>query len=119
MTDYAFTPSLRRLRSALVIVSVDPDLRTPDPELIDARHQEADAVRVGGVLEQELHHRDQVPDLSGIVERGVHRDDRVVGRGTRKIDRHLHVRRLPRVERRDLVEELLRRDAGERGGRCV
>jgi hypothetical protein len=29
MTDYALTPSLRRLRSALVIVSVDPDRRTP------------------------------------------------------------------------------------------
>jgi hypothetical protein len=26
MTGYALTPSLRRLRSALVIVSVDPDL---------------------------------------------------------------------------------------------
>ena len=33
MTDYAFTPSLRRLSSALVIVSVDPDLRTPTRNL--------------------------------------------------------------------------------------
>jgi hypothetical protein len=33
MTDYALTPSLRRLRSALVIVSVDPDLRTPTRNL--------------------------------------------------------------------------------------
>jgi Ion channel len=86
MTDYALTPSLRRLRSALAIVSVDPERRNAHPELVDARHQEADAVRVGGVLDQELHHRDEVPDLRGIVERGVHRDDRVIGRGARKID---------------------------------
>jgi hypothetical protein len=33
MAGYAFTPSLRRLRSALVIVSVDPDLRTPTRNL--------------------------------------------------------------------------------------
>ena len=33
MTDYALMPSLRRLRSALVIVSVDPDLRTPTRNL--------------------------------------------------------------------------------------
>src|SRR5918995_359876 len=91
----------------------------PDPELVDARHQEADAVRVRGVLDQELHHRDEVKDLRGIVERGVHRDDRVVGRGAREIDRHLDVRRLARVERRDLVEELLRRDAGQLGSRRI
>ena len=30
---YALTPSLRRLRSALVIVSVDPDRRTPTRNL--------------------------------------------------------------------------------------
>jgi hypothetical protein len=36
-----------------------------------------------------------------------------------KIDRHLHVRRFPWIERRDLVEELLRRDAGKLGGGCV
>jgi hypothetical protein len=118
MTDYALTPSVRRLRSALVIVSVDPDLRTPTRNLY-AGHQEADAVWVSGVLEQELHHRDQVPDLRTVVERGVDRDDRVVGRGARKIDRHLHVRRLPRIERRDLVEELLGRDAGQLSGRRV
>ena len=29
MTGYALTPFLRRLMSALVIASVDPDLRTP------------------------------------------------------------------------------------------
>jgi hypothetical protein len=81
--------------------------------------QEADAVRVRSVLDQELHHRDEVPDLRGVVERGVHRDDRVVGRGSWKIDRQLHVRRLPRVERRDLVEELLRRDAGKLGRRYI
>jgi hypothetical protein len=73
MTAYALTPSLRRLRSALVIVSVDPDLRTPDPELVDARHQEADAVRASCVLDQKLHHRDQVPDLRSVVEGGVGR----------------------------------------------
>jgi hypothetical protein len=50
---------------------------------------------------------------------GVHRDDGVIGRGAREIDRHLHVRRFARVERRDLVEELLRRDAGKLGGRRV
>jgi hypothetical protein len=33
MTDYALTPSLRRLMSALVIVSVAPDLRTPTRNL--------------------------------------------------------------------------------------
>ena len=33
----------------------------------------------------------------------------------RKVDRYLHVRRLPWVERRDLVEELLCSDAGELG----
>jgi hypothetical protein len=43
-------------------------------------------------------------------------DDRVVGRGTREVDRHLHVRRLARVKRRNLVEELLGRDAGKLGG---
>jgi Predicted membrane protein (DUF2243) len=61
--------------------------------------KEADAVRVCGVLDQELHHRDQVPDFRGVIERSVDRDDGVVGRGAREIDRDLHVRRLPRVER--------------------
>jgi hypothetical protein len=36
--------------------------------------------------------------------------------GARKFDRDLHVPRFPRVERRDLVEELLRRDATKLGG---
>jgi hypothetical protein len=96
-----------------------PGSAHPNPELVDARHQEANAVRVRGVLDQELHHRDQVPDLKGIIERGVDRDDRVVGRGSWKIDRDLHVRRFPGIERRDLVEELLRRDASKLRGRCV
>jgi hypothetical protein len=46
-----------------------------------------------------------------VTQVGVDRDDRVVGRGSREIDRYLHVRRFPQVERRDLVDELLRRDA--------
>ena len=33
MAAYALTPSLRRLRSALVIVSVEPDRRTPTRNL--------------------------------------------------------------------------------------
>jgi hypothetical protein len=33
MTGYALTPSLRKLVSALVIVSVEPDLRTPPRNL--------------------------------------------------------------------------------------
>jgi hypothetical protein len=33
MADYALTPSLRRLRSALMIVSVDPERRTPNRNL--------------------------------------------------------------------------------------
>jgi hypothetical protein len=74
-------------------------------------------MRFGSVVfEEELHHRDQVPDLRTVIERGVHRDDRMVGRGAREVDRYLHVRGLPRVERRDLVEELLRGHACELGG---
>src|SRR5687768_16016059 len=42
-----------------------PGSAHPDPELVDARHQEADAVRVGGVLEEELHHWDELPGLRG------------------------------------------------------
>ena len=33
MTDYTLTPSLRKLRSALAMVSVDPEHRTPTRNL--------------------------------------------------------------------------------------
>ena len=111
MTDYALTPSLRRLRSALVIRVRGPGAPHAHPELVDAGDEKS--IECGSAF------LSSTPTMNGVANQLVPSSEpetestAFVGRGGGEVDLDVAVRALPRIERRRLMEEVLGRDGGQ------